>query len=332
VSTYVSSPSPATCVVASESGPVSERVTVALALTVTAPRQARRVLDGALAEWGLGHLAEAADLLTSELVTNAVLHGAEPASLTIYTDREADGGLLFIEVDDANPDTPDLRGTDENAESGRGLMIVEAVAEDWGCDLTEAGKRVWASLAIGSAQVSGRKYILDAMIGRCVITEERARAARGRSGATVHSRPSLASHQTSDHAMAESGTLACVSDIDRLPAIRTAHYPDADSGGLRGEAVCRAGHTLALPDPEYVDWVYEHATCEALRWLGEANCVQAFALLGWEHSTFELDHSQIRGLGPGGDMTARPGDRLIPDGAGWFYPMAEDEYQRVAHA
>jgi len=148
VSTYVSSPSPATCVVASDSGPVSERVTVTLALTVTAPRQARRVLDGALAEWGLGHLAEAADLLTSELVTNAVLHGTQPATLTVYTDREADGGLLFIEVEDAKPGAPDLPDADEDAESGRGLMIVDAIAEDWGCDPAETGKRVWASLAI----------------------------------------------------------------------------------------------------------------------------------------------------------------------------------------
>ena len=120
-------------------------------------------------------------------------------------------------------------------------------------------------------------------------------------------------------------------DIHRLPAIRTAHYPDAD-GGLHGEAVCLAGHTVALPDPAYVDWAYEHAACEALRWAGEANCVEAFTLLGWEHSDNELDHSEIRGLGPDGGMAARPGDRLIPDGAGWFYPMAEDEYQRVTHA
>ncbi len=111
--------------------------------------------------------------------------------------------------------------------------------------------------------------------------------------------------------------------------IRTAHYANAD--GMNGSAVCRAGHTLALPDPACGDWAYEHADCEALRWLGEPNCVEAFALLGWEHSEGELDHAEIRGLGPGRDMTARPGDRLIPDGAGWFYPMAEDEYRPVTH-
>lgn len=148
MSMYVSSPNVFTCVIANDAGTISEHVAVPLALTVTAPRQARRVLDGVLVEWGLGHLAEAADLLISELVTNAVLHGTEPAFLAIYTDREADGGLLFVEVEDAKPDAPDLRVGDDDAESGRGLVLVDAIAEDWGCDRVETGKRVWASLAI----------------------------------------------------------------------------------------------------------------------------------------------------------------------------------------
>jgi anti-sigma regulatory factor (Ser/Thr protein kinase) len=155
VSVYVSSPNPATAIVSGDAGTVSERATVALKLAATAPRQARRLLDGipgveegVLAEWGLRHLAESADLIVSELVTNAVLHGAEPASFTIYTDREADRGLLFIEVEDSKPDAPDPGDADENAESGRGLMIVEALAEDWGVEPTTGGKRVWASLAV----------------------------------------------------------------------------------------------------------------------------------------------------------------------------------------
>lgn len=117
---------------------------------------------------------------------------------------------------------------------------------------------------------------------------------------------------------------------ERIPVIRTAHY--LADGELRGEAICRAGHKLALPDAEIVDWVPRHAACEPFRWLGEANCLEAFALLGWEHSTTELDHSQILGLGPGGNMEAHPGDRLIPDGNGWFYPMPEEDYQAANHA
>jgi anti-sigma regulatory factor (Ser/Thr protein kinase) len=151
VSLFVTTPNPGTRIVTDEHGVtrVTERVSVQLALIDTAPRQARCILDDALAEWGLRHLADAADLLTSELVTNAVVHGAEPAFLTVYTDREADGGLLFLEVEDADENMPQERVADDGDESGRGLQLVDALAEDWGTEPAASGKRVWASLAIG---------------------------------------------------------------------------------------------------------------------------------------------------------------------------------------
>jgi anti-sigma regulatory factor (Ser/Thr protein kinase) len=132
--------------------PEAERTSTELALAETAPWLARRILNAALAEWGLGHLVDSADLVTSELVTNAVRHGKEPARLTVYTDRAADGGLLFIEVEDAGVDVPEMRDADDGDEDGRGLMIVEAMSEDWGTDITDEGKRVWASLEIGAGR------------------------------------------------------------------------------------------------------------------------------------------------------------------------------------
>jgi anti-sigma regulatory factor (Ser/Thr protein kinase) len=132
-----------------------ERVSTQFALTRSAPHQARRILDAALAKWGLGHLADAADLITSELVTNAVMHGAEPAFLTIYTDREADDGLLFVEVQDAKDAMPLERDADDDAETGRGLQIVDALAAEWGTEPARLGKLVWASLAIGATMSAG---------------------------------------------------------------------------------------------------------------------------------------------------------------------------------
>ena len=120
-------------------------------------------------------------------------------------------------------------------------------------------------------------------------------------------------------------------DADRLPVIRTAYYLDAD-GAMPGATVCRAGHVLDLPNPDPGPWMLGHRTCEPFRWFGEANCEAAFALLGWEHSKTELDHARILGLGPGGDMEAHPGDRLIPDGNGWFFPMSEEDYQAAVNA
>jgi anti-sigma regulatory factor (Ser/Thr protein kinase) len=148
VNVYVSSTNPTTSIVTGEHGTISECVCTPIALTQTAPRQARRLLDGALAEWGLGHLADAADLIVSELVTNAFAHGTEPAFLNIYTDREADAGLLFVEVEDAGELMPVEREADRDAVGGRGLQIVAALADDWGYEPVGHGKRVWASLPI----------------------------------------------------------------------------------------------------------------------------------------------------------------------------------------
>lgn len=150
MSLYVSTSDSVTRTVADGHGTagVGERVSAKLALTKTAPRQARRILDAALAEWGLGALADAADLITSELVTNAHMHGGEPAFFNAYTDRTADGGLLFLEVEDAGDDMPEERAADDDAEAGRGLQIVDALAEDWGTEPIGHGKRVWASLSL----------------------------------------------------------------------------------------------------------------------------------------------------------------------------------------
>lgn len=127
---------------------VGARISTPIALVPTAPGHARRIVNEALADWGLGHLEDTADLIVSELVTNALLHGQEPAALTLYTDPDADGGLLFIEVDDAGNHAPQLRDAAGDAEGGRGLVLVDALAEDWGTEATGVGKRVWASISL----------------------------------------------------------------------------------------------------------------------------------------------------------------------------------------
>lgn len=109
-------------------------------------------------EWGLRHLADTAELVVSELVTNAVSasvdedqrphytdgHGAACVRLRLSTDRR----VVLVEVWDGNvmPPEPNQAGLDD--ESGRGLMLVEALAERWGWDLAAngRGKIVWALL------------------------------------------------------------------------------------------------------------------------------------------------------------------------------------------
>jgi anti-sigma regulatory factor (Ser/Thr protein kinase) len=87
---------------------------------------------------------ETAALLVSELVTNAVIHGRTRATLV----AERPGNVLRVSVVDADPQMPDPgKETPEDAESGRGLRIVAAVADRWGVEtLPEGGKAVWFEL------------------------------------------------------------------------------------------------------------------------------------------------------------------------------------------
>lgn len=83
-------------------------------------------------------------LIVSELVTNAVRYGLEPIRLTLFaTDRE-----IRVEVADGNAQIPHIRlqiGT-QPSPGGRGLRIVELLAERWGTQPSQSGKTVWATV------------------------------------------------------------------------------------------------------------------------------------------------------------------------------------------
>jgi two-component sensor histidine kinase len=83
-------------------------------------------------------------LLVSELVTNAVLHGAPPITVHI----ECDGGReLLVSVADEDPRSPVLRDGGPGAESGRGIRLVDVVSDRWGVvNHPDDGKRVWFRL------------------------------------------------------------------------------------------------------------------------------------------------------------------------------------------
>jgi len=91
-----------------------------------------------LAGWGLHALTDTAQLLVSELVTNALVHGA--GSLGV---RLIKGRTLLCEVHDDGADLPHLRHAEATDESGRGLQLVQHLATRWGTHRTDAGKIVW---------------------------------------------------------------------------------------------------------------------------------------------------------------------------------------------
>jgi anti-sigma regulatory factor (Ser/Thr protein kinase) len=82
-------------------------------------------------------------LLTSELATNAVLHGQRPIVVTV----EAREDRLRVEVEDAAAAMPAELELGPEVERGRGLAIVDAVADEWGAErVAGKGKVVWAEL------------------------------------------------------------------------------------------------------------------------------------------------------------------------------------------
>ncbi|MEW9518287.1 ATP-binding protein [Streptomyces tubercidicus] len=113
--------------------------------TVRAPGTARQLLESVLADWLIcSKCADSAQLLVSELVTNAVMHGCGPVQLSVT--REWSSGepcSLRIAVTDASPEPARRRQTASSDERGRGLAIVDMLADRWGQDVLGAGKRIW---------------------------------------------------------------------------------------------------------------------------------------------------------------------------------------------
>jgi len=107
---------------------------------IEAVAAARRAVRKTLADWGCGHAADDVTLLVSELVTNAIVHGAPDVRLILCVS----GGMLFGEVIDHGPDLPRIVIADEGAEHGRGLALVTKLAQSVGWSRTaDGGKSVW---------------------------------------------------------------------------------------------------------------------------------------------------------------------------------------------
>ena len=98
-------------------------------------------------EWGIGNLGDSAELLVTELITNAVRASREMTRASaVRLWLLSDSAQILILVWDASPQPPVLMGVTDEAEHGRGLMLVEAVSQQWGWYSREDGdgKFVWA--------------------------------------------------------------------------------------------------------------------------------------------------------------------------------------------
>ncbi len=119
---------------------------VRLPSDLSAPRVAREFLRDDCCQGHPQEFVEKAQLLVSELVTNAVRHGAPPIDLQV---RCAGDDTLQILVSDSDPGTPVAGDPGPDAEGGRGMMLVDLISEDWGLeDDPDDGKVVWFTLKV----------------------------------------------------------------------------------------------------------------------------------------------------------------------------------------
>ena len=116
--------------------------------------RARTFVREALAAWGAEEFEEPATLLTSELVTNAVLHARSATEVIV---RLADG-QLWVGVSDGNAGPPVRKRYGPEAATGRGLLLIERIASAWGSESSGSGKVVWFQLRAGTASTA-----MDAM-------------------------------------------------------------------------------------------------------------------------------------------------------------------------
>jgi len=120
-----------------------------LAAESASAAEARRRALGWLAGHCIGQeSAEAAELIISELVTNAVVHSA---SSVISCALRLGGGMLYIEVTDQGAGQPVLAVQEADAEdvSGRGLLLVSALSKAWGVtSAVPGGLTVWAAVPV----------------------------------------------------------------------------------------------------------------------------------------------------------------------------------------
>jgi len=111
--------------------------------TVHSARAARRFVDRALGGWDGSDVRDYAVLLTNELVVNAYRHAHTPMEVRVAVDPE----WIEIAVRDGDSRLPELQPSTLHAESGRGLVTVDALADAWGVELEANGKIVWFRLS-----------------------------------------------------------------------------------------------------------------------------------------------------------------------------------------
>jgi anti-sigma regulatory factor (Ser/Thr protein kinase) len=130
---------------------LTEPVELTLPMDLGAPSRARQFIEEVTCRSHGTNVLDEAKLLVSELVTNAVEHGAPPITVRIECD-ERDGLKVSVSDHSISPVAPrDANPLDEN---GRGLTLVELISNAWGVEPSENGKEIWFSIRKENPDIS----------------------------------------------------------------------------------------------------------------------------------------------------------------------------------
>lgn len=124
-----------------------------------AATQARRHVRQQLVAWELDDLVDPVVLLTSEVVTNALLHAG--TVITVAVRRDGQG--VRVEVGDGSGVQPVQRRPSTTATTGRGVQLLESVSDGWGSTAVGEGKLVW--FRVVSAQTWASSFWVDGWAG-----------------------------------------------------------------------------------------------------------------------------------------------------------------------
>jgi anti-sigma regulatory factor (Ser/Thr protein kinase) len=124
-----------------------DTVETQLPSSVSSPQLARAFLRSALQTWQLDGFGEVTELLVTELVANVVTHVGAPMTLRV----QRSPSRVRVEIDDSSAQVPELHHPDSADEHGRGVLLVDQLADDWGAEQHEHGKTVWFELDVSTA-------------------------------------------------------------------------------------------------------------------------------------------------------------------------------------
>jgi anti-sigma regulatory factor (Ser/Thr protein kinase) len=124
-----------------------EAVETQLPSSTSSPQLARAFLRATLATWQLDGFGDITELLVTELVANVVTHVGTPMTLRVAHSPST----MRVEIDDSSTEVPVVHHPEAADEHGRGVLLVDQLANAWGVESRDHGKTVWFELDVSTA-------------------------------------------------------------------------------------------------------------------------------------------------------------------------------------